>query len=1032
MEECASGMPYAIMPADEQHTSLSPQPSKHAPSLDAISETSEAGAGLPHHAASSSADTHHDTLFDTAGEVSSTNTTPTEEDGATNDASIEAGPLYPAAHSASKHATHVHYTETERGDTNGEASTPPAHADRLDYAPTDVHSDTPGEPMQYAAPLPRAVQLVQSGVGQLSVVHAGESETEIRSHVVPGTTHLSMKDCLIPRTWFDILAVPASLVVLDIGGTGLDRLPDALAYCYALEELNVSHNALGASSEAWAPLSELRQLRVLLMDECKLRKVPSAVGGLRQLHVLSARGNMLTHLPSWFYLLDKVECVLLEGNETITPAWRAILAPLFRSDETDDATEVVAHEPGPDHGVRVHDGRKRSLFQRAMRRPSQRNPNDRGAEAGPSEPRTWRLPHWPTPEAARVQGMRDVATPAVGRTLRSIVVPLSHTGPTSHAPLPSLGESMRTRGWGAPASAASLLGYPTIPCFLPAVAYVDEHGVVLATTAQSSYLADLRDYLHDMDDLLPQRHIQHASTNLAEDDTSSVDSIPLTPGTSSFHGSSSFIVEAIGSTNSASTTRSAEYEGAISVVSPMPLASAVVPDVSDAKDDARKRRRLIYEILETERTYVVALNELLDIYVRRARGTHEGQCDERMLPLAKERAVFGHIEGIVHFHTCAFLPSLEAAAAEVMARPEAPMDDQALAEVAVRVANVFTEHAVYFKMYMNYVNQYDSAVRRIARWSTPISTRRGAGLKPVIENASMTLATLGHRLHLNQSEPAPSTSTRPPANDWEGLPIARRRQIQGYLHRCREDYRHSQLNLEGYLLLPIQRIPRYRLLLEQLVRCTTGAGLPPADADAIPRALAHISLVASWVNEGKRLSEQGRRLLVWQSKLRGHFSAPLVQPHRRLICDGTLRLLRVTRRAEGDEFAHAGVLEQTIMDQRVQLLLCNDLAVVVALPRHVGSDVPPAPPRTASADATDLPRSSLDPADVEAMELMAVLKPTACRAHAPESGSVVPPASVINQVHLRVVDAKYIFYFIAYTPLDAQRWAHAINDQLAK
>jgi hypothetical protein len=42
------------------------------------------------------------------------------------------------------------------------------------------------------------------------------------------------------------------------------------------------------------------------------------------------------------------------------------------------------------------------------------------------------------------------------------------------------------------------------------------------------------------------------------------------------------------------------------------------------------------------------------------------------------------------------------------------------------------------------------------------------------------------------------------------------RRIKSYLKRCRLHPRHSQLNLEGYLLLPVQRIPRYRLLVRSI------------------------------------------------------------------------------------------------------------------------------------------------------------------------------------------------------------------------
>ena len=315
-------------------------------------------------------------------------------------------------------------------------------------------------------------------------------------------------------------------------------------------------------------------------------------------------------------------------------------------------------------------------------------------------------------------------------------------------------------------------------------------------------------------------------------------------------------------------------------------------------------------------------------------------------------------------------------------------------------------------------------MRRIARWSQPVPARARSGPKAAIENAGMTLATLGQRLALHSS-PDTDSAARHAADDWDALPNARRRQIQAYLAQCRDDPRHSQLNLEGYLLLPIQRIPRYRMLLEQLVRCTAAEQLPRDEADAIPRALAHIALVASWVNEGKRQSEQGRRLLLWQSKLRGNFSAPLVQPHRRLVCDGPLRFRRVARRADApaDAPADTHVLEQTALDQRVQLLLCNDLAAVVATPRdpYTGDAHHDAP------TPTPAPAPPIEPADIDAVDLLAVMKPCVRTGGTP--GALVPPASVVDEALLRVVDARYVFYFVANSHRDAVQWARAINAQ---
>lgn len=110
------------------------------------------------------------------------------------------------------------------------------------------------------------------------------------------------------------------------------------------------------------------------------------------------------------------------------------------------------------------------------------------------------------------------------------------------------------------------------------------------------------------------------------------------------------------------------------------------------------------------------------------------------------------------------------------------------------------------------------------------------------------------------------------------LSANQRKRIKAYLKRCRVHPRHSQLNLEGYLLLPIQRIPRYRLLLEELVRATPPK--PNTYDDPLDRALVEISSLATNMNEGKRDAEWRKKLVQWQTRIRGKFPSPLVQPHR--------------------------------------------------------------------------------------------------------------------------------------------------------
>ena len=156
------------------------------------------------------------------------------------------------------------------------------------------------------------------------------------------------------------------------------------------------------------------------------------------------------------------------------------------------------------------------------------------------------------------------------------------------------------------------------------------------------------------------------------------------------------------------------------------------------------------------------------------------------------------------------------------------------------------------------------------------------------------------------SSPNALPDTSPAATGIPNLTTSQRKRIKSYLKRCRLNPRHTQLNLEGYLLLPVQRVPRYKLLvclffsfsfsffffffffsfdfyiisskLEELLRST-----PPTYEfmdDPLDRALAEIALLANNMNEGKRESESRRKLVQWQTRIRGKFPSPLVQPHR--------------------------------------------------------------------------------------------------------------------------------------------------------
>lgn len=416
------------------------------------------------------------------------------------------------------------------------------------------------------------------------------------------------------------------------------------------------------------------------------------------------------------------------------------------------------------------------------------------------------------------------------------------------------------------------------------------------------------------------------------------------------------------------------------------------------KDDKGKRALIVREIVETERTYAKGLQELVDIYIKPSAApvnliSGVGS-RETVIPQPERKIVFSGVEALFSFHKESFLPALEMAAAPLMKNPapgeELDPDGQLSVEVTKAMADTFLKHAAFMKMYSSYINNFDNSVQRIKCWSTDRPQTTASSPSPTGAAHGLAAVSVPGAGNIVDPSAAGSVAT---------LTSGQRRRIKTFLKRCRMNPRHSQLNLEGYLLLPVQRIPRYRLLLEELLRST-----PPTSFtdDALDRALSEISSLATNMNEGKRQSEWRRKLVQWQARIRGKFPSPLVQPHRRLIMDGPLMLTRVVRKtvvsfeifnAQGDASAvQVECLAPELTPRPLIGILCNDLLVLCRDP----------------SDGKD-PMSPVD--------LWAVLR----------MQTLPQPASIVHGNALRIVDNKAILYFDAPSPSDALKWFRAIN-----
>lgn len=109
-------------------------------------------------------------------------------------------------------------------------------------------------------------------------------------------------------------------------------------------------------------------------------------------------------------------------------------------------------------------------------------------------------------------------------------------------------------------------------------------------------------------------------------------------------------------------------------------------------------------------------------------------------------------------------------------------------------------------------SNFDNSVERLKCWVSdrappppPSSSMSPSSSTAQLVGLGMTISAISSPSMAAEG----ATSTGPAML----LSSSQRRRIKSYLKRCRMNPRHSQLNLEGYLLLPVQRIPRYRMLV---------------------------------------------------------------------------------------------------------------------------------------------------------------------------------------------------------------------------
>ncbi|GFW20586.1 hypothetical protein TNCV_1048091 [Trichonephila clavipes] len=220
--------------------------------------------------------------------------------------------------------------------------------------------------------------------------------------------------------------------------------------------------------------------------------------------------------------------------------------------------------------------------------------------------------------------------------------------------------------------------------------------------------------------------------------------------------------------------------------------------------EAEKLRKVIMELLETEKTYVKHLNSLLEHYL-------EPMKKETFLSNSEVNALFGNIQEIVQFQRV-FLQSLEEA---IASEPDFHRFDHPaqFKNVLFALGNSFLYYADQFKLYSSFCASHSKA-QKVLHPSKCKGLRNKDHVCPAAGEGNSAL-----------------------------LEFLQSRNPKG---------QHS-FSLESYLIKPIQRILKYPLLLQQLKHLTD----PNSQEHLhLSEALKGMERVAEHINEMQRIHEE--------------------------------------------------------------------------------------------------------------------------------------------------------------------------------
>mmetsp|Transcript_39395 Transcript_39395/g.76540 ORF Transcript_39395/g.76540 Transcript_39395/m.76540 type:complete len:862 (-) Transcript_39395:82-2667(-) len=265
-------------------------------------------------------------------------------------------------------------------------------------------------------------------------------------------------------------------------------------------------------------------------------------------------------------------------------------------------------------------------------------------------------------------------------------------------------------------------------------------------------------------------------------------------------------------------------------------------DAEKREKQARIAKKVRAEILSTEETYVGSLNQLLQLYIKPLRKL----CSEAAA--ANKPPPLDQKEMSTLFGNIETIFQVNTHFLEELKKNN---DAEDQGTPGKGIGKIFLEFAPYFKMYTDYVGNHDRATELLGKIEKS-GSRKFNAFKSFLEQKQRTV------------------------------------------------------QLTGLLILPIQRVPRYRLLLQELVKRTDES---ISDYPDLTEALDLIKKSATHINEAVKRMDRSRKVRAVQEKFIAgtHF----VAPSRQFIMEGHCAKL-----SDGNRYK-----------QKYQFFLFNDLFV---------------------------------------------------------------------------------------------------------